>query len=312
MGRYKKDFVLYPRPLQDGRSVWYYRTYTEDGRRTPGCSTGLTSKTLAEKHCNKLKAQGKLVPQKVIERTYMPTLREWAESEKWWQWGKCKYLHGQLSRSDVDKPAVSQRYADDALRDLLGYILPAHGSKRLNEITPADCEALLFAWEAKGLAKKSVNNKASVYRIMLGEAERLGKIERNPWDRVQSFKPADHPKGILTLEEARQLLNPEKIAVVWAGNELTYLTSLLASVTACRLGEVLGLRRRICSRITFTWRRAGNESTGSGGQRRSASTISPCRVSSPRPSCGSAHGMVTFSAIAEATSRQNRAASTMR
>src|SRR5208337_1848380 len=97
----------------------------EDGRRTPGCSTGKTSKTLAEKYCNKLKAQGKLVPQKVIERTYMPTLREWAESERWWQWGKCKYLHGQLSRSDVDRPAVSQRYADDALRDLRGYILSA-------------------------------------------------------------------------------------------------------------------------------------------------------------------------------------------
>ena len=94
-------------------------------------------------------------------------------------------------------------YADDALRDLRGYILPAHGSKRLDEITPKDCEALLFAWEAKGLAKKSINNKASVYRIMLGEAERLGKIERNPWTRVESFKPADHPKGILTLEEAR-------------------------------------------------------------------------------------------------------------
>ncbi len=90
MGRYKKDFVLYPRLLQDGRTaVWYYRTYTEDGRRTPGCSTGKTSKTLAERYCNKLKAQGKICAAEG-DRAHLhaDAARVGAESEKWWQWGE--------------------------------------------------------------------------------------------------------------------------------------------------------------------------------------------------------------------------------
>ncbi len=243
MGRFREDFTLYARKMLDGRSVWYYRTYTEDGRRTPGLSTGETSKTEARKRCNQLLKEGKLIPPETAERVRIPTLREWAEREKWWRWDQCHYLRGQLARSDEDKPAVSRRYADDALRDLTAYILPAHGARPLDKITPQDCEELLFQWQAKGLSKKSINNKASVYRIMMAEAERLGKIARNPWDRVESFKPAARPKGILTMDEARRLLNPATVKVVWGDNELTYCANLLAAVTACRLGEVLALKR---------------------------------------------------------------------
>jgi len=78
---------------------------------------------------------------------------------------------------------------------------------------------------------------------MLGEAERLGLIERNPWDRVKGFKPSKHPKGILTLEEARKLLNPASIKTVWNDNQVYYSASLLAAVTGLRLGEVLALKR---------------------------------------------------------------------
>ncbi len=242
MGRIKKDFTLYRRQLRDGRMVWYYRTYTEDGRRTPGCSTGCTLKTKAEKHCNKLLKDGKLIPAAIIERGRIPTLREWAESEKWWVWDECKYIHRRLRR-DKAKPAVSQRYADDALRDLHTYILPAHGAKPLDRITTGDCEDLLTSLEEQGLSDKSILNKVSVERIMLAEAERLGKIERNPWDRVEAFKPNSRRKGILSTEEARALLNPATVATVWAGNMLYYCASLLSAFTACRLGEVLALTR---------------------------------------------------------------------
>ncbi len=238
MARFREDFSLYSRTMKDGREVWYYRAYTEDGRRI-AISTGKTSKTGARKHCNALLKEGRLIPPKVK----VPTLGEWAEREKWWRWGECKYLHGQLARSDPERPAVSRRYADDALKILEDYILPAHGTGRLDKITPADCEALLFQWESDGLSKKTVNNRASIYRIMLTEAERLGIIARNPWDRVRSFKPASHPRGILTREEARRLLNPATVETIWGGNRLTYCANLLASVTACRLGEVLGLTR---------------------------------------------------------------------
>ncbi len=244
MGKHREDFTLYPRTMRDGRKVWYYQAWDGD-RRIPGQSTGLVSKTDARKHCAKLKAEGKLIPSITggAAALALPTLREWAESESWWQWNKCRYLRGQLARSDEDKPAVSRRYADDALRELHKWILPYHGDKRLDEITPKDCEKLLFDWQAAGLSKKSVNNKASIYRIMMGEAERLGVIHQSPWLRVKGFKPGRHAKGILTLDEAQRLLNPATIATLWNENQVYYSASLLASFTGMRLGEILALKR---------------------------------------------------------------------
>ncbi len=48
MPRFKKDFVLYARRMRDGRKVWHYKVYDDRGKRL-SFSTGLTSKTLAEK-----------------------------------------------------------------------------------------------------------------------------------------------------------------------------------------------------------------------------------------------------------------------
>jgi integrase len=247
--------------MKDGREVWYYRAW--DGNiRIPGQCTGLTSKTEARTYCNKLKADGKLIPSKVkaVEVPKIPTLREWAESEHWWVWGegpgapRCRYLRAQLARSEEDKPAVSRRYADDALRELKKWILPYHGDKRLDEITPKDCEDLLIAWQEgklpkgeskprKPLSRKSINNKASIHRIMMSEAERLRVIDETPWLRVKGFKPGKHPKGILSIDEARRLFNPSTTTHVWKENQIYYSASLLSSVTGMRLGEVLALKR---------------------------------------------------------------------
>ncbi len=254
MGRRKKAFSLYVRRIRlPGRrtpvKVYYYRTYDAQGCRTTGRSTGKGTVPAADAYCRELQERGQLVsgPRPRAESA-IPTLAAWAKAEAWWQWGKCRYLRGQLARSDESKPAVSRRYAQDALRDLKKWILPFHGEKRLDAITPKDCEDMLFAWEKgsasrKASAKKSINNRASIERIMLAEAERLGIIERNPWDRVKGFKPAKHAKGILTLAEAKKLLNPASVATVWSKNQVYYSASLLASVTGLRLGEVLALRR---------------------------------------------------------------------
>jgi hypothetical protein len=134
MGRYKKDFVLCPRTMKDGGEVWYYRAYDAEGHRISGQSTRLISEKKAKKYCEKLLREGRLIPTKT------PTLRQRAEDEHWWQWGKCRYLLGQLARSEEEAPAVSRHYADDALRDLKALILPAHCDSRLDEITPKHCE----------------------------------------------------------------------------------------------------------------------------------------------------------------------------
>lgn len=171
---------MFKRKTPKGKTVYYFRTYDEKGNRVTGRSTGKATRKGARDYCEELKAMGRLVNPPVPDEAVKageprtPTLREWVASESWWQWGKCRYLRALPARSDEDKPAVSRRYADDALRDLKAYILPACDEKHLDEITPSDCVRPLFAWQEKGLAKKSINNKSSIERIMLGEAERLG------------------------------------------------------------------------------------------------------------------------------------------
>jgi len=248
MGRRKLPYSLYLRRVHlPGKKkptrVYYYRCYDPQGRRTTGRSTGCERKGDADGYCKALQAAGQLLtgPQ-APARPEIPTLAEWARAEAWWVWGQCRYLRGQLNRSDPERPKVSRRYADDALRDLGAWILPYHGKKPLTEITPKDCENLLAAWQDKGLSRKTINNKASIYRIMLGEAERLKIIPESPWLRVKSFTPAEHPKGILTLEEAARLLNPATVPTVWKGNPIYHAASLTASLTGLRVGEVLALK----------------------------------------------------------------------
>lgn len=236
--KYRRDFTLFPRRLR-GAVVWYYRTYDADGRRQAARSTGQTSKTLAEKYCNKLLKEGRLAAPIRKELT----LSEWAAARNWWRWGECAYLQAQLARSQADRPKVSEHYADESLRALERYILPAHGRLRLSQITPRALEDLLFAWRDEGASHKTVNNRASVYRIMLKEAARLGEIEANPWDRVRGLVPTPKQRGSLTLDEARKLLDPRTVDEVWEGHHLYYAINLTAALTAMRQGEVLALRR---------------------------------------------------------------------
>lgn len=265
MGRTKKAFSLYLRHVKlPGKKTlvkrYYYRTYDEHGLRTVGRSTGASTVSDAEDYCRKLQAAKQLVsgPAAPDPAKIPPTLSQWAERRHWWIWGDgavplCEYLRGQVNRSDESEPGVSRRYADDALRDLKAWILPYHGEKRLDKITPNDIEALMKAWQdgkaphgesepRKPISRKSINNKASIYRIMLTEAERLRVIPENPWIRVKGFKAAEHPKGILMMEEAARLLNPATIKTIWNANPLYHAANLTASLTGLRVGEILALK----------------------------------------------------------------------
>ncbi len=237
MARYKEPFTLYSIKTKKGAKVWYYRTYDKNGKRTHGRSTGLSSKTLAWQYCQKLLTKGQLIPQKT------PTLAAWVKNRRWWIWGECLYIRGKLARSTEDRPGITKRYADTNCRLLKNKIIPAHGDKYLDAITPEDCEKLLFFWADQGYTHKTINSWASVYRVMMNEAARLMIIKENPWERVPSLIPNMKQRGILTMAEARTLLNPATAETIWDGHHLYYCINLVAAFTAMRQGEILALRR---------------------------------------------------------------------
>lgn len=238
MPRYRKPYTLYQYTLSDGITrVWYYRVYDHRNKRIAR-STGETDKIRAMRYCDKLLREGNLIPQ------HYPTLSQWAEERRWWIWGECLYCKGRLRRSDPERPAISRRYVDDALRTLKQKILPSHGNKRLDEITVQDCEQLLFSWADGGYSYKSANNWASIYRVMLNEAVRIGLLEKNPWNKVRPLTPSLKRRGILTTDEARKLLNPKTVDAIWDGHHLYYTINLTAAFTALRQGEILALQRK--------------------------------------------------------------------
>jgi len=70
--RCRELFTVFPRGVSPGLFVYYYRTYSEDGRRTTARSTGRTSVTAAKQYCMKLWKEKAIVPA-LVQRT-TPTL----------------------------------------------------------------------------------------------------------------------------------------------------------------------------------------------------------------------------------------------
>jgi integrase len=79
---------------------------------------------------------------------------------------------------------------------------------------------------------------------MLNEAERLDMIYKNPLKRVRKISTKKSEKGILSIEEYRQLFDEVNIETIWNGNLLHFTANLLSASGGLRLGEVQALRNQ--------------------------------------------------------------------
>lgn len=254
MPRFAEDYTFYTRAMKDGRRVYYYRARDpETGARLPGRSTGKINERDALRVCERLKARGELIPApkapkppaEVRRSRRPPTLAEWVAERHFFEWEKdkppaCLYCQGELKRSSEGAPAIQRGHADRSRRVLVDEILPQHGRYRIDQISPLMCEDLLAAWSAAGLANKTLNNWASVYRVVMAEAARLGVVPVSPWAEVKGYRPDKGGKGVLTVDEFRALMHPASLDARWTTRE-AYEVNLLAALTGLRLGECLAL-----------------------------------------------------------------------
>jgi integrase len=252
--RYHEPYTLYVRKTKKGVKVWYYRTYDPNGRRIHGISTGKATSREAHEYCTALMRAGQLLPppkepktaSQVRRARRAPTLREWAEERNWWKWTDngplCEYCKGELKRSSAEAPAIQADHARKCARILNDNILPTIGDIRMDQVTPLDCEDLMGLWDEEGKANKTINNRASVARVMFKEAARLRAIPSSPWDDVKGYSVATVQKGILSLSEYKDLMTPATSSQIWASRPLMYIINLVASVTAMRQSEILALR----------------------------------------------------------------------
>ena len=215
----RQDFTLYKR----GR-VWYGQVPDErNPEKRIRFSTGKTNKAEAIRFCQErfesIKGRG---------GTFL------VYSEKWFT-KDCPYLRETLRNGG----SIGQSYMDQARSTLENHILPAFGRYRITEITAGMIEDWKYGLvELKGLSKKSANTYLSVLRTMFDFWWRRGELKENPCDRVKWMKTDRGHRGMLTPEEAYNVLtHPE----YW-GNPIAYLANLLAACTGMRAGEIQALR----------------------------------------------------------------------
>ena len=227
--RYHRPYSLYGRRLENGHRVWYVRTYDAEGRRTGGRSTGETSKALAHQVVIRLIQEGRLgQPAKEI------TFEKF--SADWWS-DQCPYVQSRLMRGRV----LTQKYIENQRAYLTNHIVPVFKDMRLSAIRPSHIEKWLRDLSQSGMSGSAINHCHSVLRTMLCEAKRLQLIPSNPIVDVRPVSYTAPSRQILTLDEAKALLDEARVSELWA-DEMTYIASLLAATTGMRQGEVLALR----------------------------------------------------------------------
>lgn len=116
------------------------------------------------------------------------------------------------------------------------HLLPAFGTRRLQEISTDDCARLIATLRAKGLAPKTIAGALVPLGRILALALRRGHIADNPLRRLEaSERPRIHRRGqrVLTHDEIGQLL------AAALPRYRPFIASALYS--GMRLSELLGL-----------------------------------------------------------------------
>jgi len=252
MARYRGAFQLYRRSTsmrKNGKPVYvfYYRVW-QGNTRTPGRSTGQTSRSAARSYVEGQLAAGTL-------RTGPdPTLREYTES--WWT-DECRYV-----RRKRERGGLSEGYIRNERSFLDTWILPYLGDRRLGELTPRAVEDWLYKLrDESDLSATSVNHCLTGLKIITREAVRIGDLARDPCATVEPLHETRRVKGILEREQIKALFDLRILEEVWANDTRVYTLNLFAATTGARMGECQALQRQHVHEgwvaIEHGWRKLG-------------------------------------------------------
>ncbi len=137
-----------------------------------------------------------------------------------------------IEHAKANRQKASTVYAKESI--LRGHLVPVLGTKRLDEITDADVQALKVTLAER--KPKTVNNVLATLSKLLRVAKRLGVIDTLP---VESFELLKAPQGAVpfyTFEEFAAL-----VAAAERHDPRTLAAVLLGGDAGLRAGEVIGL-----------------------------------------------------------------------
>lgn len=232
MGRYREHFTLYYRLRKNGAKIWYYRTYSPDGVRTCGKSTGLESKAKARAYCEELFKKGKL----------------WG--------GSCKFFgdfadgffdddsawfRDRMACGTPECPAMSQAYIKTIRVHLSAHIMPFFAKHKLEDLRPSTIK--LFRAElldgvgqgCRPLAPKTINNILATLRLIADAALADGLMMFDPFRTIRPLKGNERPRDMFDVVELKRLVSAVE-------NTPLYIPVLIGICTGIRASEVLAIR----------------------------------------------------------------------
>jgi integrase len=234
------DFTLFLRKYPNGKEVYFYYTYDDEGRRRGPWSTHSLKKTEARNYCHRLIRDGALIP----DRKKALTFGDYAAG--FWERNSV-YVKTQESRG-----YIADSYLATCGSILERQIMPFFADVPLEKITFSDVDKWLLGFssrevveDGKKVIKQYKNTYANsvlrTFNTMLQEAVRRDLIQRNPCAKVRRLKNDRKDIEIITVAEVQKLF-PENYKTVWGGKDIAYAANKLASLTGMRAGEILGLR----------------------------------------------------------------------
>jgi integrase len=136
---------------------------------------------------------------------------------------------------NIAAPAVRQNTLAGYRVAVNVHLIPGVGAHRLDRLEPEHLERLYAKMQRAGSSAGTANQAHRTIRTALGEAERRGRITRNPAKLAKAPRPAEIEVEPYSVEEVRQLLATaaeRRNSARWA----------IALALGLRQGEVLGLR----------------------------------------------------------------------
>lgn len=211
MSRYKQPFTLYKRG-----KYWYYRTYTPDGLRTSGKTTGQTSKNMAKEYCNNLYLSGNLFKSEILFADYAGRF------------------------FDDDSTYVKDRINPLAENTLRGYrtrmkinIMPYFQKMKIGDITYSTLKNFRSALIEEDYSPSVVVSTMNTLKHIIDAAFRDRLIPVNPFTYLEPMEAKKKPRDAFRLEEIR---------ILYSSLKEFQKTILLMALTGTRISEAVGLR----------------------------------------------------------------------
>ena len=233
--RYREPYTFFKRKMKNGKVIYYYRTYDENGRRL-AFSTGQTTKSKALEYVLELVKKDQLIPDKKEKNI---TFREFTED--FFVWDKCEYI---IERNTLGGKSISKEHAYTERGFIKNWIRPYFNPRILKTITSKDIKDYIIKLKKDGkITDGSIKHILKIIKIIFAEAERRELIVKNPAREIPYPKVEQKERGILTRDEAQRLFNESRMMDIW-GSDMAYTLNLFAIMTGCRRGEILGLQNK--------------------------------------------------------------------